>query len=137
MGRPSLFNPEIVNEICAWIADGKTLREFCRQEGKPGFNTVYDWIAAHEEFSVRFARARECGEDQIAQECLEIAEDGHNDWMLTKFGKQLDAEHVQRSKLRIETRLKLLAKWNPKKYGEKIQQEVSGELSVKRVVSDL
>ena len=28
-------------------------------------------------------------------------------------------------KLQIETRLKLLAKWSPKKYGEKIQQELS------------
>jgi hypothetical protein len=33
----------------------------------------------------------------------------------------LNSEHIQRSKLRIETRLKLLAKWNPKKYGERVQ----------------
>jgi hypothetical protein len=35
--------------------------------------------------------------------------------------EQLDREHVQRSKLRIETRLKLLAKWNPKKWGDKLE----------------
>ena len=32
---------------------------------------------------------------------------------------KLNGEHVQRSKLRIETRLKLLACWNPSKYGNK------------------
>jgi hypothetical protein len=40
--------------------------------------------------------------------------------METEHGPRLNAEHVQRSKLRIETRLKLLAKWNPKKYGERV-----------------
>jgi hypothetical protein len=41
--------------------------------------------------------------------------------METEHGPRLNAEHVQRSKLRIETRLKLLAKWSPKKYGERVQ----------------
>jgi hypothetical protein len=57
---------------------------------------------------------------------MEIADDSRNDYIdrLNSdgevIGKQLDAEHVQRSKLRIETRLKLLAKWNPKRYGDKM-----------------
>lgn len=37
-----------------------------------------------------------------------------------------DKEWMLRSKLRVETRLKLLAKWDPKRYGEKITQEISG-----------
>ena len=64
------------------------------------------------------------GMDAIAEECLEIADDGTNDWVTRKLGNAevevLNAEHVQRSKLRIETRLKLLAKWNPKKWGDRI-----------------
>jgi hypothetical protein len=56
---------------------------------------------------------------------LDIADNATNDWM-EKQGKdgtelyQLNGEHIQRSKLRIETRLKLLAKWNPRKWGEKV-----------------
>lgn len=138
VGRPPESVPQAkVNEILAWIEQGKPLREFCRIEGNPAFRTVYDWLEKDSDFSARFARARESGEDVIAQECLEIADDGSNDWMETKFGPQVNSEHIQRSKLRIETRLKLLAKWNPKKYGDKIQTELSGEVSVKRVVSDL
>ena len=37
----------------------------------------------------------------------------------------LNAEHIQRSKLRVETRLKLLAKWDPKRYGERQQVDVN------------
>ena len=36
------------------------------------------------------------------------------------------ADMIEHRKLRIETRLKLLAKWNPRKYGDKVQQELSG-----------
>ena len=35
-------------------------------------------------------------------------------------GWELNGDHVQRSRLRIDTRLKLLAKWNPRKYGDKL-----------------
>lgn len=132
-GRPIEPVPtELADEIVAWISDGKPLREFCRQQGKPCYATVYNWLDKDREFATRFAGARECGEDVIAQECFEIADDSSNDWIERQDKKgetytAFNAEHVQRSKLRIETRLKLLAKWNPKKYGEKIQQEVVGK----------
>ncbi len=123
----TLYNPDdFYSEICEWIAQGKTLRDYCRQDGKPSYGTVYDWLEDNETFSSRFARARELGHDVIAEECLQIAEDGSNDWVEGKFGPQLNGEHVQRSKLRVDTRLKLLAKWNPKKYGDKVEQFISG-----------
>ena len=98
---------------------GEDARDFCRQDGAPAFRTVYDWLDKDREFSARFARAREAGEDVIAQECLEIADDGTNDYMTITKGDETynveDREVTSRSKLRVETRLKLLAKWNPKK----------------------
>lgn len=89
-------------------------------------------MAKNEEFASRFAQARELGQDFIAEECLEIADDASNDWMekIDKDGMavgwQLNGDHVQRSKLRIETRLKLLAKWNPKKYGNRVGVDHQG-----------
>lgn len=124
-GRPSKFTPELANEIVSRIAKGEPLRQICRDEHIPAWRTVYDWQEANKEFSARIAHAREIGEEAIAQECLEIADNATNDWM-EKVGRdgtelyQLNGEHVQRSKLRIETRLKLLAKWNPRKWGEKV-----------------
>ena len=124
-GRPSSYTPELANEIIQRISKGEPLRQICRDEHMPHWTVVYDWQEANKEFSLRIAHARELGEEAIAQECLEIADNATNDWM-EKQGKdgtelyQLNGEHIQRSKLRIETRLKLLAKWNPRKWGEKV-----------------
>lgn len=132
-GRPIEPVPQdLADEIVEWIGEGKTLREYCRQDGKPAFRTVYDWQDKDELFAARIARAREDGYDVIAQECLEIADDGTNDWetRTNKEGSEYQAvnpEVVNRSRLRVDTRLKLLAKWNPRKYGDKIHQEVSGK----------
>lgn len=123
-GRPSKFTPEIAAEICSRIAKGEPLRQICRDEHIPEWRTVYDWQDRDKEFYARIAHARELGEEAIAQECMEIADSAKNDWMETHgqddVGYKLNGEHVQRSKLRIETRLKLLAKWNPRKWGEKV-----------------
>ena len=133
VGRPPEAVPDdIAEQIIEWISLGQTLRDFCRQEGMPSYRAVYRWMAKNEEFASRFAQARELGQDFIAEECLEIADDASNDWMekIDKDGMavgwQLNGDHVQRSKLRIETRLKLLAKWNPKKYGDRVGVDHQG-----------
>jgi hypothetical protein len=126
----SKYTVEIAREICRQLAEGVSLREICRQDGMPEWRTIYDWMVKDDAavaagggagLSASIARAREIGYDAIAEDCLRIADDASNDWMETEHGPRLNAEHVQRSKLRIETRLKLLAKWNPKKYGERVQ----------------
>ncbi len=119
-GRPSKYTPKLVEDICARLAKGEPLAVICRDEGMPHPSTVRDWMDAKPDVSRLIARAREDGEDWIAAECLAIAEDGSQDYVLAKTGPILDTEHVSRSKLRIETRLKLLAKWNPRKWGEKV-----------------
>lgn len=130
-GRPSLYTPQIAAEICERLGKGEPLAQICRDEGMPGVQTVSDWREKSEEFSVMIARAREEGFDAIASGCLEIADDARNDFMETfaidddTSAYKLNGEHIQRSKLRIETRLKLLAKWDPKRYGDKL--ELSGD----------
>ncbi len=121
---------EIKNQVVDWISEGKTLREFCRQEGKPSFVTIYNWKDADVDFALRFARARESGEDVIHQECLAIADTTQIGQIVTEKADGTTetklADMIEHRKLRIDTRLKLLAKWNPKKYGDKNQMEVTG-----------
>lgn len=140
-GRRSTYTNAKADEIVRRISVGETMRSICRDDHMPKWQTIYAWMERLPEFAARIARAREAGFDAIAEETVEIADDARNDWM-DKFGadgevvgKQLDAEHVQRSKLRIETRLKLLAKWSPKKYGDKQQIEHSGKLSLESLVA--
>ena len=128
IGRPSTYDPIIAHKICEQLSEGVPLREICRQEGYPSYRAIYRWMVQDEELSSHIARAREVGYDNMAEECLDIADNATNDWMDREFrnahGKikverVADTEHIQRSKLRIETRLKLLAKWRPEKYGDK------------------
>lgn len=118
-------------EIMAWIAEGKPLREYCRQEGKPCKDVVYRWLDADHEFQRLFARAREQGEDEIALDALRIADDTSNDTLTDDKGNERpNSEWIARSRLRVETRLKLLAKWNPKKWGDRQEVQHGGNVSV-------
>lgn len=109
--------PAIKDAIIEWISNGKTLRDFCRQEGSPTWASVYDWMENDREFAARFARARDIGADAIAQEAFHIMdEEPERD----QHGRR-DPGYIQWQKARVETRLKLLAKWNPKKYGDRLE----------------
>lgn len=113
------FTQELADEICERIANGETLRAICREVDKPSFFTVYKWLRAKEEFKAAFDAARDVGFDVIAQECLAIADDASEDYVMGKKGPVFDKEHVMRAKLKVETRLKLLAKWS-QRYGDKM-----------------
>lgn len=121
MAKPTLYTKELIQEICDRLSTGEPLAKICREEGKPSVTTIWNWGKSIEGVSESIARAREEGEDWIAAECLDIADDTANDYTESENGERFNSEHVQRSKLRIDTRLKLLAKWNPKKYGDKAQ----------------
>lgn len=142
MGRKDSYTQKIADEICERISNGEPLRQICRDEHMPAWRTVYDWVNKYEDFAASIARARDLGFDAIAEDLLSIADDGTNDWMEkhdkdgAAVGYQLNGEHVQRSKLRIETRLKLLAKWSPKKYGDKQQVEMSGQLATSNMTEE-
>lgn len=127
IGRPpgdTLYpnKEQLKDEIVAWISQGKTLREFCRQDHTPSFKTIYDWLAEDAAFDSRFMRARDIGHDAIAEECLRIADNTLLGERRKESENGLEITHedmLGHRKLQIETRLKLLAKWNPKKYGDK------------------
>ncbi|MFN3352936.1 MAG: hypothetical protein ACK4Z5_04945 [Brevundimonas sp.] len=130
-GRPSTFTQEIADEICERLSKGEPLAHICRDENMPAVRTVSDWKKAHQSFSADFARARDEGFDAIAADCLEIADESSKDTVYGKDGDERpDTEWISRSKLRIETRLKLLAKWDPKRYGEKLDLNHSGGIGI-------
>jgi hypothetical protein len=122
-GRPSTYTLEVANAICERIADGTPLREICRDEKMPAWRTVYDWIEADADFSARIAHARDIGEEAIAQECLQIADTpqiGIRTTVKPSGTETTEADMIEHRRLQIDTRLKLLAKWNPRKWGDKL-----------------
>lgn len=121
MGRKTKYTPELLEEVCQRLSVGEPLAMICRSEGMPDPATVWRWAEKDEKIAQAIAYARELGEDYIAADCLNIADDNSKDIRYLPDGREMtDADVVQRAKLRIDTRLKLLAKWNPKKWGDKV-----------------
>lgn len=130
IGRPDSYTPEIGDKICQRIVEGESVRSICRDEDMPNASTVFRWLSVHKSFSEQYARAKEEGAEALAEEMFEIADDGHNDWM-ERNGKDdagwvANGENLQRSRLRVDVRKWYLSKIKPKKYGDKIQTELTG-----------
>lgn len=127
-GRPTLFSKAIANRICDRLSAGQTLASICRRPGMPAVRTVSHWKEAHPEFLADFARAREEGYDAIADECLEIANTQAKGEIRKKGpkGTEITTEDMLgHRKLQIDTRLALLARWCPARYGPKVTGDLN------------
>lgn len=124
VGRPSGYTQEIADRICSQLAEGRSLRTICKANDMPSCVTVYAWLRLHDEFLKQYTRAKEDAADAFAEEMLDIADEASNDWMeihdKDNPGYRLNGEHINRSRLRVDTRKWIAAKLKPKKYGEKI-----------------
>lgn len=127
-----IVKPDLFEEVLVLIESGMSLSDACRQPDMPGRRTVTTKIEADEDFRRKYARAAAIRADLLFDEMLDIADDGTNDWVerCNKDGStytELDHEHVQRSRLRIDARKWALSKMNPKKYGDKVEVSGPGE----------
>ena len=111
-GRPSIYTQEIADLICQKLAEGMSLRAICRSDGMPNEATVRQWaVDDREGFYSQYTRSRDIGLDCMADEVQEIADNDGD---------------VARDRLRFDSRRWYLSKLAPKRYGDKLQQEVSG-----------
>jgi hypothetical protein len=117
------------------IAAGLSLREICarpRIKARTSKTRVLSWsIDPNHEFSDQYLRARAVSYHLMAQEIVEIVDDGTNDWMKrrNKDGEETDVlnqEHIARTRLRYDARRWFLSKVLPKTYGDKVLNEITG-----------
>lgn len=127
-GRPSLYSPEKAQELIDWVASGNSQRRWCDLPGNPNWSTVWRWQRAHPDFATSLAQAREEWTHALIDDAQAIADDGHNDTYKDAEGNErVDTDVVQRSKLRVDARLRLAAMVNPRRYGQKIDLTVNDE----------
>lgn len=130
MGRPTTYSDELADSICARLADGESMRTVCASDDMPCKATVFRWLRTNDEFLDQYTRAKEESADALTDEMLDIADDGSNDWMEAhekdNEAYSVNGEHIQRSRLRIETRKWLSSKLKPKKYGDKLDVTSKG-----------
>ncbi len=128
-GRPSKFTEALAARLCERLAEGNSLRSICRDDAMPAISTVMGWLfdGNHDEFSEQYARAREAQAEVRADEIIEIADDAAGDLTTDKDGKEIVShEHIQRSRLRVDTRKWVASKLLPKRYGDKLQHTGEG-----------
>ena len=142
IGRPTIYTPELAIKICDLLSDGISLRRVCSMESMPSKTTVLRWIRDNEDFRSQYTRAKEESADAHADDMIDIADDGTNDWTekLDKDGNPTgvmvaDQDHINRSRLRVDTRKWIAAKLKPKKYGDKVEHEHSGKISLEALVN--
>jgi len=109
MGRPSSYTDERADELCTWIAQGNSLRSFCKLHGMEA-QTVYRWMRERPDFQQRYAHAHEDRADSLADEMCDIADE------VAANGGSIEA--VQAARLRIDTRKWIAAKLRPGRWGE-------------------
>ena len=130
-GRPSDYNEEIASELCSRLAEGRSLRSVCKDEDMPDKATVFRWLGAvddkdeykHTAFRDQYARAKEEAADAMAEEIIEIADDTPH--VITGVDRS-DNARVQAQKMRVDTRKWIMAKFKPRKYGEKLDLTSDG-----------
>lgn len=121
-GRPLTFTQEKADEVCSRVSGGEPLAAVCRDMGI-GLTTWYDWVKERPNLAEAIARAREAGYDMIAVDTLKIADTPVEAVTERSTANGLEItrqDALGHRKLQIETRLKLLAKWDPKRYGDKL-----------------
>lgn len=128
------FDQSRADAICAAIAEGLSLRKACALDIEgPKPATVCDWVLRDENgtFAEQYTRARQLQAQLLADEILEIADDGRNDVIeVEENGKkriETNWDCIHRSRIRVDTRKWYLSKVLPKIYGDKIALEHGGK----------
>lgn len=137
-GRPTVYTAELGDLICERIMDGQGLREICRDEDMPGRTTVFRWLVANETFRDLYAKAREEQAEAMADDIVSIADEGETKVIVGGDGTSMvvfDSTAVARNRLRVDARKWVAAKLKPRKYGDKVEHEHSGKVTLESLVT--
>lgn len=129
----TIFTHALADKICDQLAQGISLNKICKQGDMPCRQTIYSWIyhntgevrgddgqIIREGFLDKYTRARNIGLDVMADNMLEMGEDGFTDAIHPETGermKVLSKESVMLAKIRADNTKWYLSKIAPKKYG--------------------
>jgi Bacteriophage Sf6, terminase small subunit-like len=133
--RSMSYTQAMADTICARLAEGETLRSICSDHEMPSAPTIYKWVMDIDSFAKQYARARSVQADVLAEQTLDIADENPAKAFKDIEGDDktvvmLDGASVQLQRLRIDARKWFASKVAPKKYGEKLDVEHTGDVTV-------
>jgi hypothetical protein len=106
MGRPSLYTPELADEICEQLMEGKSLVKACLPDSMPSRSTVLRWQNSNADFEAKCARARLMQADLMDDKILDLVD-------------ACDEHNYQSTRVKLAGLQWRAAKLSPKKYGDK------------------
>lgn len=127
IGRPASYTQQLADEICIEIAcSSKGIRRLCMENDHwPEPRSIYRWLKEYPEFCQQYARAKKSQIEALIDDILTIADESEGDYTMNAEGRLVvDHEHIQRAKLRIDTRKWLASKLVPKVYGNGICADI-------------
>lgn len=132
-GRPSAFSQAIADAICERISGGESLRAICDDESMPARSMVFRWLsdAQNRGFRDQYDRARESQADALFDDLLHIADTPKPGVKTIQKGDGTETttttiDMIEHRRLQVDARKWVLARMAPKKYGDRVQTEVSG-----------
>ena len=120
---------DIFDVICDKIINGKSVRTVLNEiEPKISPSTFFIWLREDELKSKQYEIATKERSELVFEDILDIADNSSNDYVENENGNLvLNAENIQRSRLRVDARKWILSKMNPKKYGDKTDITTNGK----------
>ena len=116
IGRPSKYTQEKANEICTLLSEGLTLQTICELPDMPSRKTVHEWTTEFPDFRDAYTHARQLQADALAERVVSEAFNSHD---------------AQIGRLRMDALRWYASKLAPKKYGEKVEVEQTGNANFK------
>ena len=137
-GRPSKCSQSIADSIMDGLSQGDSLSQVCKDLDLP-YSTVFGWMDKYQDtFFVNSPRAYKAGYDKIADDCIDISDESGADVSVDDKGKYtVDGEVIQRARLRIDTRLRLLGKWSNKYADRSINENLNKNLNADATIDEL
>ena len=114
-----MHGPEVWEELCRRIAEGRSLRDVCRDEDMPSKDYAIEYAQKDETFALQYARAREQRAEFLAEEILSIAD---------------QSEDPHKARLQVDARKWFASKLDPRRFGERL--DIDHSVRVAEVSAD-
>jgi len=158
-GRPSGYSSAVADKICSNMAAGISLNSTCKQTDMPSMTSVFKWLGLHKEFADKYTKAMDSRARFLFEETLEIANTPHpgeritiKEIAATRDKKAADGktikgksatvekstvlvDMIEHRRLQVDTRKWILARMDPKKYGDRINNDVTGNVAIGITIS--
>ena len=114
--RSDVVDLEKFDEMIELLCNGTTLTKLCSEQDFPDYSVFVNWVAYDPELYRKYARAKQIQADYFAEQIVDISDDETN---------------PQRARNRMDARRWHASKIAPRKYGERVLNELTGGFTQK------